>query len=260
MILWRRVRPTRAARASSAAAWAWPRSGDPALRPHDGRRLHQHGPGAAARRRGRLPRRGGDVGDPARDEHRGPPRARGIPDRGVGQRRHRGGPVAVGLARLPAQRRLHGGPRRRRRRRRPAPARPRAGDQGLRDGYVSAEAGRDLYGVVLTGEGELDAAATRRSARPSARAGSGTRPSARSAQRPAVRALGIVNGRWRCALCEQTSATSTTTGARRPSRSRARSPSATSSCTPRSVRACRPSRSSCARTSARAVPARWRST
>jgi N-methylhydantoinase B len=44
----------------------------------------------------------------------------------------------------------------------------------------------------------------RRSARPSASAGSGTRPSARCGPtRRCSRRLGIVDGRWRCALCEQ---------------------------------------------------------
>jgi len=74
----------------------------------------------------------------------------------------------------------------------------------VRDGYVSAEAGRDLYGVVLTADGELDATATeaQRAAIRESRIGRTpertVRPSA-----PLFAPLGIVNGRWHCALCEQ---------------------------------------------------------
>jgi N-methylhydantoinase B len=74
----------------------------------------------------------------------------------------------------------------------------------VRDGYVSAEAGRDLYGVVLTAGGELDAAATaaQRAAIRERRIGRTPERTVRP-NAPLFAPLGIVDGRWRCALCEQ---------------------------------------------------------
>lgn len=74
----------------------------------------------------------------------------------------------------------------------------------VRDGYVSAAAGQDLYGVELTDGGEVDTAGTeaRRAAIREARIGRvparPVRPGA-----PVFAPLAIANGRWHCALCEE---------------------------------------------------------
>jgi hypothetical protein len=128
----------------------------------------------------------------------------------------------------------------------------------VRDGYVSAEAGRDLYGVVLTSDGELDAAATeaQRAAIRERRIGHAPERTVRP-NAPLFAPLGIVDGRWRCALCEQDLGDEHDNWRAQPS-PRDEISERYSSCTRRSAPRCRPSRSSSARTSARAARARWR--
>lgn len=70
------------------------------------------------------------------------------------------------------------------------------------DGYVSAEAARDLYGIVLDAEGNLDAGATQeqRAAIRRARIGRGPARDVRADATPFA-PLRIMNKRWTCGLC-----------------------------------------------------------
>ncbi|MGH2968011.1 MAG: hydantoinase B/oxoprolinase family protein [Solirubrobacteraceae bacterium] len=73
----------------------------------------------------------------------------------------------------------------------------------LADGYVSAEAGRDIYGVVLTSDGAVDAEATsaQRAAIRERRIGHAPERDVRPDRSPFA-PLGVADGRWRCNLCE----------------------------------------------------------
>ncbi len=71
------------------------------------------------------------------------------------------------------------------------------------DGFVSLDAAREIYGVVVTGAGAADAGATERQRAAIREARIGRTPE-RAASDPAVLvSLRIDEGRWQCALCEQ---------------------------------------------------------
>ena len=70
------------------------------------------------------------------------------------------------------------------------------------DGYVSDRAGREMYGVVLDGDGAVDTAATeaQRAAIREARIGHAPERSVRSDATPFA-PLRVTEGRWTCGLC-----------------------------------------------------------
>lgn len=72
------------------------------------------------------------------------------------------------------------------------------------DGYVSAEAARDIYGVVIGDDGAVDDAATeqQRASIREWRIG-GTPERAIKPDAPLFAPLAIADGRWRCAMCDQ---------------------------------------------------------